>query len=237
MPLVIILFIGILAFSLFDLTLGRPLPVLAVLHSAPVSLNSAPQSLELPSIKMVAASQVAHCEADDAACQLLALYHFVVTTIIPEAIHNPWLHAPQHPARTLLMKTGDAVDIAMLLSSFLDQRHIRNYLIVMPRESYVLACDILPSALRQAGGKRPPATLAFDPYHITVANDPTAPHATERMDAYALHVVDAPCPCLLLDPSAPATEQPGDPLPLPAAGFRYAIDLNGQRHELVYSGL
>jgi hypothetical protein len=237
MPLVIVLFIGILAFGLFDLTLGRPLPVSAVLHSTPDALNSAPQSVDLPSIKTAATSQVAHCDPDDTACQLLALYHFVVTTVIPEAKQNPWLHAPQHPARTLFMKTGDAADIAMLLSSLLDQRHIRNYVIVLSSESYVLACDILPSALRQASGKRQPATSAFDPYQITVANDPTALHLTERINPYALNVSDAPCPCLLLDPSVPTTEQPGDSLPLPADTFRYAIDLNGQRHGLVYSGL
>lgn len=236
MPLVIVLFIGILAFGLFDLTLGRPLPVSAVLHSTP-DVNGAPQSVDLPSIKTVATSQVAHCEARDTACQLLALYHFVVSTVIPEAKQNPWLHAPQDPSRTLVMKSGDAADIAMLLSSLLDQRHIRNYVIVLPSKSYVLACDILPSALRQAGGKRSPATSAFEPDHITAANDPTALHPTERIDAYALHVSDAPCPCLLLNPSAPPTEQPGDSLPLPTDAFRYAIDLNGQRHGLVYSGL
>ncbi len=237
MPLVIVLFIGILAFGLFDLTLGRPRPASAVLHATPDALNSAPQSVELPSIQTAATSQVAHCEAHDTACQLLALYHFVVTTVIPEAKQNPWLHAPQHPARTLFMKTGDAADIAMLLSSLLDQRHIRNYVIVLPRESYVLACDISASALRHAGGNWQPATPTFDPTQLAVANDPTIVHPTERIDAYSLNVSDAPCPCLLLDPSAPTTEQPGDSLPLPADAFRYAIDLNGQRHGLVYSGL
>lgn len=236
MPLVIVLFIGILAFGLFELTLGPPQPASAVLHSTPDASKSPAQSIDLPSIKTAAASQVAHCDAHDTACQLLALYHFVVTTVIPEAKQPPWLHAPQHPARTLFMKTGDAADIAMLLSALLDQRHIRNYVIVLPRESYVLACDIIPSALRQTVGKLQPAPSAFDPYQSTVANDPNALHPTERIDAYALNVSDAPCPCLLLDPSTP-TEQPGDSLPLPADAFRYAIDLNGQRHQLVYSGL
>lgn len=236
MPLIIALLIGILAFGLFDLVLGRPLPVVAVLP-IPDAGHRPPQTADLPSIKSAATSQVEHCQPRDTACELLALYHFVVTTVTPEATLRPWLHAPQHPARTLSTKTGDAADIAMLLSSLLDQRRIRNYVIVLPGESYVLACDILPSALRQAGGKRLPATSAFDPYHVTVLNDPTALHPTERIDAYGLHISDAPCPCLLLDPTAPTTEQPGDTLPVPAIGFRYAIDLNGQRHGLVYPGL
>jgi hypothetical protein len=235
MPLIIVLLIGILAFGLFDLVLGRPLPISAVLPT-PEAVNSAPQTADLPSIKSTATSQVEHCQPRDTACELLALYHFVVTTVIPEATLRPWLHAPQHPARTLSTKIGDAADIALLLSSLLDQRYIRNYVIVLPGESYVLACDILPSTLRQAGG-RPPATSAFDPYHVTVPNAPTALHPTDRIDAYGLHISDAPCPCLLLDPSAPTTEQPGNPLRVPAAGFRYAIDLNAQRHELVYPSL
>jgi hypothetical protein len=237
MPLVIVLFIGILAFGLFDLTLGRPLPVSAVSHSTPDALDNTPQSVDVPSIKTAASLQVAHCAPNDAACELLALYHFVVTTVIPEAKQKPWLHAPQHPVRTLFTKTGDGADMAMFLSSLLDQRHIRNYVIVLPKESYVLACGILPSALRHASGPRQPTTSAFDPSHVTVANDSTALHPTERIDAYAWNVSDAPCPCLLLDPTAPTTEQPGVSLSLPAAALRYALDLNGHRHELVYSGL
>jgi len=236
MPLIIVLLIGILAFGLFDMVLGRPLPVSAVLPTPDV-VNNAPETADLPSIKRTATLQVEHCQLRDTACELLALYHFVVTTVVPEATLRPWLHAPQHPARTLSTKTGDATDIAMLLSSLLDQRYIRNYVIVLPGESYVLACDILPSALRQAGSQRLPATSAFDPYHVNVPNDPTALHPTDRIDAYGLHISDAPCPCLLLDPSAPSTDQPGDPLPVPIAGFRYAMDLNGQRHGLVYPGL
>ena len=237
MPLLIVVFIGVLAFGLFDLTLGRPLPDSAVLHSTPTALNSTSEGVELPSIRTAATSQIAHCDAHDMACQLVALYHFVVTTVVPETEQHPWLRAPQHPARTLFRKTGDSADIAMLLSSLLDQRHIRNYVIVLPGKSYVLACDILPSALRQAGGKWQPAIPAFDPNQITVASDPTTLHPRERIDAYALNVSDAPCPCLLLDPSAPNTEQPGESLPLPRETFQHAIDLNGQRHELVYSGL
>ena len=237
MPLIIVLFIGILAFGLFDLTLGRPLPDSAVLHSTPDAVDSTPRSVDLPSIQTEAASQVAHCEAHDTACQLLALYHFVVTTVIPEPKQKPWLHAPQHPARTLVLKTGDAADIAMLLSSLLDQRHIRNYLVVQPEDSYVLACDVLPSALRQAGAQRLPGISVLDPLPITVTNDPTVLRSIARIDAFAVHVSDAPCPCLLLDPSAPATDQPGDSLPVPADPFRYAIDVNGQRHGLVYPGL
>ena len=183
-------------------------------------------------MKSVATSQVTHCEPHDTACQLLALYHFVVATVMPEAKQNPWLHAPQHPARTLSIKTGDAADIAVLLSSLLDQQRIRNYLIVLPNDSYVLACDITPTALHHAGGNWPAATSAFDPYQITPADDPTALRTTDKIDAYALNVGDAPCPCILLDPSAPSNEQPGRPLPLHADGFRYAIDLNGQRHRL-----
>jgi hypothetical protein len=237
MPLVIVLFVGILAFGFFDLTLGRPLPVPAVLPSTPDASDNTPRSVDLPSIKTAAATQVAHCEPHDTACQLLALYHFVVTTVSPESRHRPWLHVQQHPARTLFMKSGDPLDIALLLSSLLDQRHIRNYLIVLPRQSYVLACDILPSALHQAGGIRPPVSPTGAPNRPALTIDPTMVHPAERIDAYAVHVSDAPCPCLLLDPSAPATEQPGDSLPVPADHFRYAIDVNGQRHGLVYAGL
>lgn len=237
MPLVIILFIGILSFGLFELTLGRPLPILAVRPPAHDALNSPPESAELPSVKAVATSQVAHCEAQDTACQSVALYRFVLTTVHPEPAQSPWHHAQQDPTRTLFRKTGDAADIAILFSSLLDQQHIRNYVIVLPRDSYVLACDISPTALHHAGGKWQPATPAFDPHQITVANDPTTTHPTERIDAYALNVVDAPCPCILLDPSEPIDQQPGAPLPVPPEVFRAAIDLTGQRHALVHSGL
>jgi hypothetical protein len=236
MPLVIVLFIGILAFGLFDLTLGRPLPVSAPLHSTEEPVDRPPESVDVPSIKTVATSQVTHCEPHDTACQLFALYHFVVATVMPEAKQNPWLHAPQHPARTLSIKTGDAADVAVLLSSLLDQQRIRNYLIILPDDSYVLACDITPSALYHAGGNWPPATSAFDPSQITLADDPTALQAPDRIDAYALNVGDAPCPCVLLDPSAPSNQQPGRPLLLRTDGLHYAIDLNGQRHRLVHSG-
>jgi hypothetical protein len=236
MPLVIVLFIGILAFGLFDLTLGRPLPVSAPLHSTQEPVNRPTESVDVLSIKTVATSQVAHCEPHDTACQLLALYHFVVATVMPEAKQHPWLPVPRHPARTLSLKTGDAADIAVLLSSLLDQQRIRNYLIMLPNDSYVLACDISLTALHRASGNWPPATSAFDPYQITPTDDPTAIQAPESIDAYAVNVDDAPCPCVLLDPSAPSNQQPGRPLPLHTDGFRYAIDLNGQRHRLVHSG-
>jgi hypothetical protein len=183
----------------------------------------------------VAASQVARCHAHDTACQIVALYRFVLTTVNPEVEQSPWLHPQQHPARTLYKNSGDATDIAILFSSLLDQRHIRNYVIVLPQHSYVLACDISPSALRQAGGDRQSATPLSELQHIAIANDPTTIHATERMDAYALNVGDAPCPCLLLDPSGPISHQPGDPIPLPSSAMRSAVDLMGQRHAVVSS--
>lgn len=236
MPLLIILLIGVLAFGLFDLTLGRPLPVSAVLPSRDEVLESRAENQDLPSMKTVSASQIVHCAVPDKACQLVALYRFVLTNVTSQAGRSPWLHAPQHPTRTLLSKTGDSADIAILFSSLLDQQRIRNYVIVLPQESYVLACDIPASALRQAGSKWQAAELpAFDPQQISVAEDPTTAHAMERIDAYALNVIDAPCPCLLLDPGAPRTRQPGDPLPSPGEPFRSAIDLNGHRHGLVHS--
>ena len=134
------------------------------------------------------------------------------------------------------MKSGDPVDIAILFSSLLDQQHIRNYVLVLPEDSYVLACDITPAALHHAGGNRQPTTLV-DPNLLTAAGDPTIIHPRERIDAYALNVGDAPCPCLLLDPSGPITQEPGAPLPLPSGALRSALDLSGQRHALIVSGL
>jgi len=234
MPLVIILFIGILAFGLFDFTLGRPLPAAAVRYSAPDTLNSPTESANLPSIRAVTASETAHCENHDTACQLIALYRFVLTTVNPEASQNPWLHTQQHPARTLFKKRGDTMDIAILFSSLLDQRHIRNYIVILPGNSYVLVCGISLSALRHAGGNSA-ATSAFDPRQIVATDNPTRATPTEWIDAYALNVGDVPCPCLLLDPSGPIHRQPGDPLPVIPDAFRSALDLSGHRHALISS--
>lgn len=232
MPLIIIIFIGILAFGLFDFMLGRPLPVAALQHSAQDTTNSSVEHATLPSIPVVAASETAHCEGHDSGCQLVALYRFVLTTVHQEVSRSPWLHAQQHPARTLFMKRGDAADIAILLSSLLDQRHIRNYMVMLSRDSYVLACGISPSALRQAGGHWD--FPALYPSHIA-ADDLTGVPRTERIDAYALNIGDAPCPCLLLDPSGPIDQQPGDPLPYLPDNFPSAIDLAGRRHPLISS--
>ena len=236
MPLVIILFIGILAFSLFDFTLGRPVPAAAVRYSSHDTLDSPTERRDLPSISIVAASEAAHCEGPDTACQLVALYRFVLTTVNQEESQSPWLHAQQHPVRTLFRKLGDAVDIAILFSSLLDQRHIRNYVMILPGDSYVLACDISPSALRQAGVNWP-TTPGFDPNLSIAVDNPIRATLTERIDAYALNVGDAPCPCLLLDPSGPIHRQPGDPLPFIPDAFRSAVDLVGQRHALISSSL
>ena len=236
MPLVIILFIGILAFGLFDFTLGQPLPAAAVRYSARDTPNSPTESANLPSIRIVAASEAAHCENHDPACQLLALYRFVLTTVNPEASQSPWLHTQQHPARTLFMKRGDTVDIAILFSSLLDQRHIRNYIVMLPGDSYVLVCGISPSALRHAGGNWA-ATSAFDRGQTVATDDPSIAISTERIDAYGVNVGDAPCPCLLLDPSGPIHRQPGDPLPFVPDAFRSALDLSGHRHALISSSL
>jgi hypothetical protein len=121
MPLIIVLFIGILAFGVFDFILDRPLPVVARQHSVQQTLNSPLENVNLPSIPVVAASETARCERHDTACQLVALYRFVLTTITPEARRSLWLHTQQHPARTLFMQRGDAVDIAILFSSLLDR--------------------------------------------------------------------------------------------------------------------
>lgn len=237
MPLVVILLIGILAFGLFDLTLGRPLPVSAVLPPIPAALKSEPQTVDMPSMRTAATSQTASCDAHDTACQLLALYHFVVTTVSPQHKQSPWLHVQQHPARTLVMKSGDSLDIAILFSSLLDQQHIRNYVIVLPEDSYVLACDITPAALHHAGGNWPPATPLLDPNLVAATEDSTTLHARERLDAYAVNVGDAPCPCLLLDPSGPISQEPGAPLPLAPGTLRSALDLRGQPHPVVVSPL
>ncbi|MDQ6735761.1 MAG: hypothetical protein M3Z35_16875 [Nitrospirota bacterium] len=232
MPLIIVLFIGILAFGLFDFILGLPLPVAARQHSVQQTLNSLGESANLPSIPVVATSETARCERHDSACQLVALYRFVQTTVTPEASRSPWLHTQQHPARTLFMRRGDAVDIAILFSSLLDQRHIRNYVVMLPKDSYVLACDISPSALYHAGGHWQPPTPALDPSHIVTADDSTGAPRTEWIDAYALNVGDAPCPCLLLNPSGPINQQPGDPLPFLPGAFRSALDVGGSAPRL-----
>jgi hypothetical protein len=237
MPLIIVLFIGILAFGVFDFILDRPLPVAARQHSVQQTLNSPLEHANLPSIPVVAASETAHCERHDTACQLVALYRFVLTTITPEARRSLWLHTQQHPARTLFMQRGDAVDIAILFSSLLDQRHIRNYVVMLPNASYVLACDISPSALYHAGGRWEVPTPAFDPTHIVAADNSTGTPRTEWIDAYALNVGDAPCPCLLLNPSGPINQQPGDPLQFFPDAVRSVLDLGGQRHALISSTL
>lgn len=235
MPLIIILFIGILAFGLFDFMLGRPLPVAALQHSAQNTLTSPVEYATLPSIPIVAASETARCESRDTGCELVALYRFVLTTVTPDVSRSPWLHAQQHPARTLVIKRGDAADTAILLSSLLDQRHIRNYIVMLPGDSYVLVCGISPPALRQAGGNWQPPMPGLDSNHIVETDDPTrAPHI-EWIDAYGLNVGDAPCPCLLLDPSGPIDQQPGDPLPFLPDAFPSAIDLAGRRHALIPS--
>jgi hypothetical protein len=239
MPLLIVFLIGMLAFGLFDLTLGRPLPI-ADVKSGHQDIVYNPtedaEDAEPPSIPTVAASQVARCDPHDAACRLVTLYRFVLTAVVPEWRQRPWLHAQQHPARTLFMKSGDPVDIAILFSSLLDQQHIRNYLIVLPEDSYVLACDITPTALHHAGGNWVPATSVFDENLITPPADPTIVRPSEWINAYALNVGDAPCPCLLLDPSEPLAQEPGAPLLLAPGALRSALDLRGQRHALVVSG-
>jgi hypothetical protein len=237
MPLIIVLFIGILAFGVFDFILDRPLPVAARQPSVQQTLNSPLENENLPSIPVVAASVTAHCERHDTACQLVALYRFVLTTITPEESRSPLLHTQQHPARTLFMQRGDAVDIAILFSSLLDQRRIRNYVVMLPKDSYVLACDISPSKLYQAGGRWHVPIPASDSSHIVAADDLTRTPRTEWVDAYALNVGDAPCPCLLLNPSGPINQQPGDPLPFSPDAVRSAMDLGGQRHALISSTL
>jgi hypothetical protein len=240
MPLIIVLFIGILAFGVFDFIFDRPLPVAARQPSVQQALNSPLENANLPSIPVVAASITARCERHDTACQLVAIYRFVLTTITSEESRSPWLHTQQHPARTLFTKRGDAVDIAILFSSLLDQRHIRNYVVMLLKDSYVLACDISPSALYQAGGRWHVPISASDSSHILAVDDLTGtPHTarTEWVDAYALNVGDAPCPCLLLNPSGPINQQPGDPLPFAPDAVRSALDLGGQRHALISSTL
>lgn len=234
MPLIIILFIGILAFGLFDFTLGRTLPAAAVNDSSHDTMVHPIESAALPSISIVAASETAHCDTHDTACELVALYRFVLTTVALEGDRNPWLHTPQHPGRTLSMKRGHNMDIALLLSSLLDHRQIRNYIVIVPDDSYVLACDISPSELRHATGNQT-ATPAFDHNEIDAAD--TGATAVERIDAYALNVSDAPCPCLLLDPSGSIGQQPGDPLPFIPQVFRSVLDLAGQRHALISSSV
>lgn len=237
MPLLVILFIGILAFGLFDLTLGRPLPVTDGPHTSLDGENSPTESTEPPSIPTVAASEVANCDPDDHACQLVTLYRFVLTTVALEAPQRPWLHLQQHPTRTLSRKSGDPLDIAVLLSSLLDQQHIRNYLIVLPEDSYVLACDITASALHQAGGNWQPPSSVLDTTLLDGEGNPTPIPIIDRIDAYAVNIDDAPCPCLLLDPSEPANQSPGAPLPMPAGSLRSALDRRGHRHAVVISGL
>jgi hypothetical protein len=135
------------------------------------------------------------------------------------------------------MQRGDAVDIAILFSSLLDQRHIRNYVVMLPRGSYVLTCDISPSALYQAGGRWQGPTSTSVLSRIVAADDsPGMPH-TEWIDAYALNIGDAPCPCLLLNPSGPINQQPGDPLPFFPDAVHSTMDLEGQRHALISSTL
>jgi len=232
MPLIIILFIGILAFGLFDFMLGQPMPAAAVRYSSRDTLESSTERTHLPSLSIVAASEVGRCGSHDTACQLVALYRFVLTTVNQEESQSPRLYIQQHPTRTLFKKRGNAVDIAVLFSSLLDQRHIRNYVMILPGDSYVLACDISPSALRHAGGNWP-AAPAFDPNQSIAADNTNRGTLTEHIDAYALNVGDAPCPCLLLDPSGPSGQQPGDPLRVIPASFYSAVDLTGERHALI----
>ena len=234
MPLIIILFIGILAFGLFDFMLGQPMPAAAVKYSSHDTLEGSTERTHLPSLSIVAASEAGRCASHDTACELVALYRFVLTTVTEEEGQSPRLHTQQHPARTLLKKRGNAVDIAVLFSSLLDQRHIRNYVMILPGDSYVLACDISPSALRHAGGNRPASI--FYPNQSIADDNLNKETLTEQIDAYALNVADAPCPCLLLDPSGPAGQQPGDPLPFIPVAFYSAVDLTGERHALISSG-
>jgi hypothetical protein len=124
-----------------------------------------------------------------------------------------------------------------LFSSLLDQRRIRNYVVLLPKNSYVLACDISPSALYYAGGRWHVPIPASDSSHIVAADDLTRTPRTEWIDAYALNVGDAPCPCLLLNPSGPINQQPGDPLPFSPDAVRSAMDLEDQRHTLISSTL
>lgn len=64
-----------------------------------------------------------------------------------------------------------------------------------------------------------------DSSHIVAADDLAGTPRTEWIDAYALNVGDAPCPCLLLNPSGPINQQPGDPLPFSPDAVRSAMDL------------
>lgn len=229
MPLLIITLVGLLAFGLFDLTLGRPLPVgsQAAIRQE-IDVDPQPGEPEPTPLRAVAAIQIERCEVTDKACQLTTLYRFIVETIHVQPTQALAMHARQSPLQTLLKKNGDAADIALLFASLLDQRHIRNYLIVLPQDSYVLACDISPTALRHAGGNWRPVIPPSESSSSNVVSD-----QTEQTDAFELNLADAACPCLLLDPSSSQDRQLGDPLPVSIKTFRWAVDRLGQRHALL----
>jgi hypothetical protein len=212
MPLIIVLFIGILAFGVFDLMFDRSLPVAARQHSAQQNLNSPIENANLPSIPVAAASETAHCERHDTACQLVALYRFVLTTISPEVSRSPWLHTQQHPARTLFMQRGDVVDIAILFP-------------------FLISGTFATMWLRSQGQLCPGLR------HFTIRRLYQAGGRWQWIDAYALNIGDAPCPCLLLNPSVPINQQPGNPLPFFSDAVRSTMDLGGQRHALISSTL
>jgi hypothetical protein len=230
MPLLIITLVGLLAFGLFDLTLGRPLSVgaqSAIRHKLDLPLQPVEPEPML-SLQKIAALQIERCEATDKACQLSALYQFILEAVNVEPPQALAIHPRQSPLQTLLKKTGDAADIALLFASLLDQRHIRNYLIVLPQDSYVLACDISPTALRHAGGNWRPIIPSPESSSSNIVND-----QAQQTDAFQLNLADAACPCLLLDPSGSQNRQLGDPIPVPIKTFRWAVDRLGQRHALL----
>jgi len=132
MPLIIVLFIGILAFGVFDLMFDRSLPVAALQHSVQQNLNSPIENANLPSIPVAAASETAHCERHDTACQLVALYRFALTTISPEVSRSPWLHTATSRAHFFYAERRCGRH-CHFVSSLLDQRHIRNYVVTLPR--------------------------------------------------------------------------------------------------------
>ena len=82
MPLLIITLVGLLAFGLFDLTLGRPLPVgsQAAIRQE-IDVDPQPGEPEPTPLRAVAAIQIERCEVTDKACQLTTLYRFIVETI------------------------------------------------------------------------------------------------------------------------------------------------------------
>lgn len=229
MPLLILTLIGILAFGLFDLTLGRPLPHAVQSSSKQVDLDPrTPEREAFPSLQAMSSFQSKMCEELDKACTLVALYRFVHETITTEPVQPRRLHHGQTPAQTLLNKHGDKADVALLFSSLLDQRHIRNYLVILPQESFVLACDISQAALQHAGGNSHP--ISSLPGLDSAIETSTR---SDDIDAFALNVADEPCPCILVNPSGPRDLQAGDPLPVSPTSFHSAIDRVGRRHTLI----